>query len=134
MPYIYSTLTAPQSYSLYGKGGGDIPVLLSKITVAGGAGVANKHFITPEGSVTNVTVEELKLLRENPVFKRHLQAGFIKVQSDKKETEKAVSDMNKRDGSAPLQDNDFIADGQEPPTTGTGTSNKKGGKKKETEE
>ncbi|ENU3061690.1 hypothetical protein MLT67_12195 [Escherichia coli] len=113
--YIYSTLTGSQAYQVYQKGGGDLPIAERAILVAGGANLADKNFITPKGVVTTVSDEDLALLEQNPVFQLHKSNGFIVVEAKPAPVEKVVSDMEARDESAPLTENDFISKGQKPP-------------------
>ncbi|EAO0065952.1 hypothetical protein GPN87_003083 [Salmonella enterica] len=122
--YIYSTLTGSQAYQVYRQGGADLPLVDKTILVAGGANVANKHFITPRGVVTSVTDEELELLEKNPVFALHKANGFITVEAKEVSVEKVVSDMEARDESAPLTEADFIAKDQDPPTVVTNKKSK----------
>lgn len=113
--WIVSTLSANMDYTTYGKGGGDLPVVAGVVHVAGGANIPDKFMRTPEGGViTGVTDEELSMLQENEVFRLHKQNGFIKILDSKpKSSEVAASDMEGRDQSAPLVDQDF-PDHQQP--------------------
>lgn len=114
--YVYSTLTASMEYTRDQAGGGDLPVTVGKVFIAGGANVPDKFLRTPDGAVvTPVTDEELTLLQENEVFKLHEANGFIVVKDKKAETEVVAADMDTRDKSAPLVDADFDAEGKEPP-------------------
>ena len=65
--------------------------------------------------MTTVSDEDLALLKQNPVFQLHKSNGFIVVEEKPAPVEKVASDMEARDESAPLTDNDFIANGQKPP-------------------
>lgn len=122
--YIYSTLTGSQAYQVYRKGGADLPVVDKTILVAGGANVANDHFITPKGVVTSITDDDLQLLEQNPVFALHKANGFITVEAKEVSVERVVSDMEARDEAAPLTESDFIEKGQTPPTVVTNKKNK----------
>lgn len=115
MPYLYSTLSAPTEYTGWKEGGADMPTAAWSVVVNAGAGVATKHLITPVGVMTEVTAEELKLLQENDVFKRHLKNGYIKIDEKKHAVEAVVADMEARDNSAPLVEADF-AEGEAPKT------------------
>lgn len=113
MPYVYSTATASNVYRFYKKGGGDLPVADGEVTIKGGANVANKHLMTPLGIVTRVTDDEAEKLKHHPTFKKHMERGFMTIRNDHVDGEVAAADMQGRDGSAPLTDNDF-AEGKEP--------------------
>lgn len=118
---IYSTLTSAQEYATW-KQNGDLRIKDKSVRINGGANLADNHFITPLGSVTIVTDDELELLQSNPSFKRHVERGFIKVSkgSDKADVEKAVADLLSKDESAPLVPEDFEAEGKTPPASGNG--------------
>lgn len=113
--YVYSTLSTDQLYTLYVRGGNDIPRPDKQILVKGGANVANKHLWTPRGVVTEITEEELALLRDNKLFQIHEKNGYVKVDKAKVEVEKAVSDMEPRDESSPLQPGDYEVENQAAP-------------------
>jgi len=104
MPYIYSTKSNSTAYAFYDASvkDKDSPEVIKKIVVKGGAHVANKNFVTPKGVVTKVTDEEYKLLLEHPVFKRHVERGFVLASTKEYKSKKAINDMNDDDKSAPL--------------------------------
>jgi|SRR5882757_2325130 len=113
MPYIYSTLSADTKYTLYEKNGqGDLVIPIRGITIKGGANVASKSFVTPQGVVTEVTDEELTFLQENSIFKAHVEGGFLRIDNKKIEVEKAVKSLEKGDKSKPLTHADYPADGR----------------------
>jgi len=120
MKYVYSTLTADQAYTIYEKGGGDIPSKKGVVIVKGGTGVADKRLITPTGAIpTQITDEQHVLLMQNVVFKQHEKNGFVTVRTSRKaeDGEKVVtSGMESRDASAPLTETDF--EEGKAPTTG----------------
>jgi hypothetical protein len=116
MPTIYSTLSAGVDYTGYKEtdetSGARIPERV--VSIKGGAGVASPLDVlagkplTAKGTATEVTDEELKFLKEHPVFKEQLKAGFLTIAEGRPEkADKVAKDMNKNDASAPLQDKDF---------------------------
>jgi len=110
MPHICSTLSNDQLYTVYVKdtsGGRAIPQADKKIFVAGKANIANKHIITNEGVMTEVTDEELKALEGLQAFKDHVEAGHLKVVTRKADGNEVAKDMKKKDKSAPLTPDDF---------------------------
>ena len=113
MPYIFSTLAADMDYTNHVSGGADLPIELPPVRVNGGAGVADKHFVTPRGVLTEVTDEEMEYLQQNPVFKVHVANGFIQIETKKADPEKVAADMSGRDPSAPLVPGD-LADSDQP--------------------
>lgn len=111
--YIYSTLASDTAYTEWHEGGGDIKTEGRSVTIKGGTGVANKHLITPLGTVTTVSDEELAFLEANPVFKKHKDGGYIRVSAKNEDPEKVVSgDMKSRDVSAPIVPEDFPENGK----------------------
>lgn len=108
MNYVYSTLTCDTAYTLYEKTTGGLTIPKAEVVIHGGAGLANKHLITPLGTVTNISDSELAMLKENPVFVEHVKNGFLIVQEGGKadDAEKVASDMSVDTGSAPLTEQD----------------------------
>lgn len=113
--YVYSTLSAPQRYTKYAKGNGDMSREESSVLIKGGANVADKNFITARGVVTQITPEEHEQLKENTLFQTHVANGYIIVDAANVDIDKIVSDMEGRDESAPLTPDDFVAEGATPP-------------------
>lgn len=114
--YVYSTMAAAVQYPVYTAGGGDLQVADSAVTIQGGANIPDKYMRTPDGAVvTTVSEDELAALNANPVFKLHEKNGFIRVSGKNTSGEKVAADMEGRDKSAPLVDQDFEAEGKEPP-------------------
>lgn len=129
--YVFSTLTAPNRYTIYFPQLEDsnnkeaVPRQIKhEVLIEGGAGVANKNFITPLGVMTHITDEQYKALQQNKSFMKHFENGFITVEDKPYEMEKVTGDMSHRDGSAPLREEDFEAeltsdgDPKKAPTTG----------------
>lgn len=110
--YIFSTLTAGQVYTktVSPEGGNDLPKTVAEVYVAGGSNIADKYLRTPIGVMTPVTDEELTVLQENPVFKLHVENGFITIKDKAYDAEKVATDMKTRDQSAPLVEEDFAED------------------------
>lgn len=107
MPYVYSTCTSSCDYVEYKKPE-DTPKnvghneVVRRVTINGGHGVPNKHFVTPIGVATQVSDEELEFLLRDPNFQRHMKAGHITVDTNKVDPEIKVRDMAQKDGSALL--------------------------------
>jgi hypothetical protein len=112
MPYITSTLSSGVNYAIYGTTAGGLPVVKKEIIISGGTGVINKVFATPNGVVTEVTDEELELLEAHPLFRKHKEAGFIKVS---KSSKLDTSNMEEKDKSAQLVEKDFTKRGRKAP-------------------
>lgn len=119
MPYITSTMSAGVTYAIYKKTPGGLNIIDREISINGGANVINKALVTPQGVVTKVSDEELELLKQNPVFKTHVDGGYIKItKTEKKENTK---DMTEKDKSAQPTEKDFTDQGKKAPKV-----NKKG--------
>jgi hypothetical protein len=118
MPFIVSTLSNTQEYTLWSvenNVGAQVarPATAShKVVVKGGANVRGALH-TPEGVLTEVTEDDLAMLRNNRVFQIHEKNGYIKVMARKADPEKvAEKDLEERDESAPLSiDHGDFADG-----------------------
>lgn len=109
--YVYSTLSQDNLYTVYkaGRNPAEPRIKDKQVLIRGGAGVINKNFVTPRGTVTKITAEELKVLMgDNPTdeksgsvtFKRHIARGFIIVEKIKTNPAKVAKDMTERDMGA----------------------------------
>jgi len=106
--YVFSKMSAGVTYNDYADGGADLPVIVRKVTIQGGAGIANKNLITPLGVMTEVDADDMEFLNRNGIFQQHKKNGFIAVEAQKAEVEKVVADMAGDDPSAPMTPADFI--------------------------
>jgi hypothetical protein len=117
--FVYSTLTNSLTIADYIKRDGGVPTKKRQVLINGGANLASKHLITPQGVVTELSNDDYDFVKENKMFQRMVERGFIKVDAKKMDVEKVVADMESRDESAPLVPQDFEdTDGAKP----TGTS------------
>lgn len=108
MPYIYSTLSQSNAYVTWDKAPGGKLVKKKVIVIKGGANIfVDKYHGTPLGHVTTVSDEELKNLEENPVFKNHVNRGFIIVDNKKKNPDLIAKKMESKDNSAQKIRKDF---------------------------
>lgn len=115
--FVHSTASQNMVYPIYADGRQNQAQILKKITIRGKANVADVATLqTPTGAVTEVSDEDLALLKKSAAFQRHVMKGFMKVINA---SELDTSDMAKRDGSAQLQDIEY-ADGSDPRPTLTG--------------
>ena len=96
MPKIYSSLSNDRSFPLYEEAaqGGKVSRrhYKSSLLIKGGANVTDKYHNTQPVAVTEVTVDELKMLQENQSFQRLEKRGFLST--------KPIAEP-KRDGAAP---------------------------------
>ncbi len=113
--YVYSTATNAGTYVEYEKNASNELAIAKKwpngkpmkVNINGGHGVANKHFFTPKGVVTQVTDDEMEMLLRNPAFKRHMDKGFMTYDKKNVAPEKKAANMAQKDGSAPLTPSDY---------------------------
>lgn len=113
--YVFSTATCDNVFAFnYDQSG----KARTKIMIKGGHGVANKHFETPQGIMTKVADEEAAMLEGHPAFQRMAKAGFYVIEAQKADPEKVASDMEGRDGSAPLVPQDYELKGKKTPKSG----------------
>lgn len=107
--FIYSTLTAGQNYVVRAINDvGDV-VKIRDIHINGGHGLTNRYGDILSGTVTEVSDEDLAALRQDFTFNLHVKNGWIIVDDTKKDPEKVISDLNQRDGGAPLDQADLDA-------------------------
>lgn len=106
MPYIASTLTNPQKYAAFHRGGDGFLTEIEDLSVVlkGGFGLANSHFVTPTGAVlTPVTDDQLAFLEQHAQFLEHQKKGFVKIiKTGSADGDKAASGMTLGDKSQPL--------------------------------
>lgn len=110
MHHIYSTLTCDTLYVDYRKVE-NLNVRVDQVLIKGGANVATEGMrapITPHGAVTQVNDDQLQMLENCFHFQEHVKKGFIKVDREKinlekaeRNIEKSVKDMTPKDESAP---------------------------------
>lgn len=106
--YVFSTLTAPQIYTRTAMtDGNDLPQTVGEVFIAGGSNVPDKYMRTPLGVATPVNDDEMAILNDNDVFKLHQKNGFITVRTADADPETVAADMETRDQSAPLVEQDF---------------------------
>jgi len=109
--HIYSKLANSQKYTVYSpptENANDVPRVVREILIKGGAGLATKHLITPNGVHTAITAEEYAHLKNVHLFKVHVEKGFIHVDDKQFDVDQVVSDMgDAQDPSAPLTPSDF---------------------------
>lgn len=110
--YVYSTLANSQHYTDYKHGPHDMPIKEHSVFVKGGTGIASKHLITPRGVVTEVSEEDAQFLERNHHFQEHAKRGFVSIERTYVEPEKAASDMDLNDPSAPLTPSDYPGTGE----------------------
>lgn len=117
--YIFSTLTSSMEYRSHVSGGADLPAVDKSVLIVGGSNVPDKHLITQYGVMTTISAEDHAWLKDNEVFKLHEKNGYIQVRDKPADPEKvAASDMQSRDQSAPLVEEDF--DEEKKPILNTG--------------
>lgn len=106
MPWIYSTLTADQMYTIWDEAPKGLELqrrsVRKTIFVKGGANVADKRQETHKGVRTRVSDEDVRDLKTIFDFQRHCDNGYITIRDDKVDEEVAVAGgMKQFDSSAP---------------------------------
>ncbi|QRE00518.1 hypothetical protein [Burkholderia phage BCSR129] len=118
--YILSTMSDNVSYNVYDKSS-DLPVVRKQVTILGGANkaslnsgfgdmVKNSEGIplwTPAGMVTPITDADYEAIKDNAVFRRHMERRFIQLLDkdpgrDHDKVSSLVQTMTPRDRAAPL--------------------------------
>jgi hypothetical protein len=114
---VYSTATNSIDYVEYQAAaeGANARNVVKRVTVKGGTGMSNKHFITPLGVATFVTDEEATFLLANKAFQRHVDRGFMQMRKENIDPEKVVAEgMEPKDKSSPLVPQDYEGDDNDP--------------------
>lgn len=107
--HVYSTLTNSQQYPLYERDPQGNAHILAHVHINGGAGLANKHLITPLGVMTAISEKALEHLEKSHVFQKHVERGFISVRRDQVDIERAIAQhTSERDPSAPIVPEDYM--------------------------
>lgn len=120
--YILSTLSADQRYTGYRSGGADLPVAERSVFIKGGANVADRRLITPQGVVTKVTAEDYEFLQTVEVFQTHVTNGYITVSTSRPaDPDAAAASQESRSPDSPLVEQDF-AEGKAPIAGGSESS------------
>lgn len=105
--YVYSTLSSPQAYTIWRKAESDLPLKEHTVHIAGGANVANGHFLTPRGVLTVVEDADMDQLLNCDMFQRHVERGFIRIEAKEAKVDAVAADMTPKDASAPATAADF---------------------------
>lgn len=127
MPFVYSTLANDNILVKYSipEDKNKIPVETARILIKGGAGVSTgKAFITPRGVVTQVTDEQLDILKSISDFQDHVKTGYMSFTDKEYSVESIVPDMIARDNSAPLIPQDFDESDEDAPQPVVGSPKK----------
>lgn len=92
--YILSTMANAVNYTFYGKvPSGTLPPVAKRIKIEGGAGLPSINtgfgnmakddqgvpLWTPDGVVTPISDENFDRLKDHVIFKKHMDAGLIRV-------------------------------------------------------
>lgn len=111
MPRIVSTLSASNEYVSYEKFSGEkmgrTSVPIKSVLIKGGANVAGA-LRTLDGVVTHVSDDELAHLQTVPLFKTHLDNGFLTILASDREIDstkvtKITKGMAARDDGSQLE-------------------------------
>lgn len=117
--YIYSTMSADNCYAA-------IPNLVkgtkalqprglaqakSKILIAGRANVVHdKTRVLSKAIKTELTEAEYNSVKDNDMFKRHLERGFLKIEEKEFKVEDVAKDMKAKDKGAQKTLEDYKKD------------------------
>ncbi len=123
--YVFSKLPSSTAYTQWHTGPGGIQTAGRHVNIRGGAGVANKHLVTPQGVMTEVTDEEAEFLLNDHHFKQHQNNGFVTITAGRAEVEKVVADMSSEPtGADPLNESSFDDGDERAPLPQTMTRSK----------
>jgi len=123
MVYIHSALASSQEFTMYEKGGADLPVVGRKVHIKGGAGMPTKFMITPLTVMTPITEEDYDAIKDGYHFKFFIETERIRVEKRKTtDMDKVASDMNISDPSANNSPESFAGEGAAAPMELSGFS------------
>lgn len=118
--HIYSTLANPQKFVAYevvspdqAQEMGRLPLPTVEVLIRGGAGIASKNLITPNGVHTAITSEEYDAIKDLYTFKQFVERGFIRVEGKQFDIDKIVGDMNAKDPGGPVTPSDYVNEAQD---------------------
>lgn len=105
--HVYSKLANNQKYTIYKDKapdeGNEFKQVAHEVLIVGGAGLADKHLVTPMGMHTEISEEDAQALLKNHVFNLHRKNGHITLEQRKTDVDKVVGDMSgETDQSAPI--------------------------------
>ncbi len=106
MVFITSKMASPVTYAFYAKGENKINKVVDTITINGGADVINRALMTPQGIVTELEDDRLEKLKSHPVFRKHLENGFVSIQGSEKAAKK-VEETLEKDKSSQITPDDY---------------------------
>lgn len=105
--HVFSKMAADVTYHRWEQGG-DIQKPVQSVTIKGGAGVADRRLVTPLGVHTEVTDEEYEILKNDGIFKLHLEKGAVTVENRNADPDKVAANMaTDADPSSPLTPSDY---------------------------
>ena len=126
MAFIVSKASQDIEYVDWTDGVNGVKRAKKSVIIKGGANVVDKKLLSvSNGTVTEVSNEDLEFLKSNTAFQRHLERGWMSIEKGKETAEKVAKKKrtNKdgetiKDGSAQLTAEDFERNGQKPPLVG----------------
>jgi hypothetical protein len=107
--YIVSTVTSDIRIVEYASQlrQNDVPVIKRGFTIKGGANrAAPKTLLTQDGVLTPVSALDLSWLMQNGEFQRQVREGWMTLITDDRDVNRALRDLQAKDGCAPLVDGD----------------------------
>lgn len=107
--FVFSTATSALEFVQYStpKDPRVLPEVLRTVRVKGGANLADKHLLTPNGVMTQVTDDEADFLVQNAAFLDAMKRGFIRIERHAANMDSVVNDMVPKDRSAPKTPEDY---------------------------
>ena len=126
MAYIVSKASQSIEYAGWSKGRNGLNKKEMSVIIKGGANVVDKKTLTvSSGTVTEVTSEELDFLKQHKAFRRHVDRGWMHIETSKSGAEKLAEQTDvdeegfvKKDGGSQLTKEDFERAGKTPPKVG----------------
>lgn len=124
--FVFSKLPSSTAYTEWQVGPGGIQTEVRRVLVKGGAGVANKQLITPQGIMTEVTDADAEFLLNDHHFKQHQKNGFVTLTAGRAEVETVVADLSSDPtGADPLTESSYADSSETAPLPQTLAREKK---------
>lgn len=105
--YITSKMASAVDYAFYKQGANKVNVVVKTIHINGGADVVNKRTLeTPSGVVTELSDDDINMLKTHPLFIEHQKNGFVAICGSEKEAKKADKTLEE-DKSSQITPQDY---------------------------
>lgn len=111
MMHVFSTAANSTMYVKYAENRpSNLNIVEREVEIKGGSGVATTRLMTPLGVHTEVKDEDYAWLKDHPLFKQSIAAGYITVRERSTNAEKVAANMvthDQRTDACPIVPQDY---------------------------